>query len=409
MKDTNLLSELRLDPAQRDGGGSGRRWLWYVIAALLLAAMVIGAVLALRTQAVEVETATAQTAGTVAGGVAVLDATGYVTARREATVSSKVTGKLAEVLIEEGVLVKEGQVLARLEDADEQAQLHLAQAQVGAVKAQLGQLQAQSQQAQRNLKRQQELNARHLTTTQALEDARTAVQSLNAQLQAQQMQVGVADAQWRVAQINLDNTIIRSPFAGVIVAKAAQPGEIVSPMSAGGGYTRTGIGTIVDMDSLEIEVDVNEAYINRVKPQQNVVAVLDAYPDWKIPAEVIAIIPTADRSKATVRVRIALKVKDPRIVPDMGIRVSFYESSPNNPQQALQGVLVPASAIVQRDGQTVVFVIKGDAAQRHVVTAGAGYGDLRLIETGLENGARVVRAPPANLQDGMRIKQKAAN
>jgi multidrug efflux pump subunit AcrA (membrane-fusion protein) len=180
-------------------------------------------------------------------------------------------------------------------------------------------------------------------------------------------------------------------------------------MSAGGGYTRTGIGTIVDMDSLEIEVDVNEAYINRVKPQQTVVAVLDAYPDWKIPAEVIAIIPTADRSKATVRVRIALKVKDPRIVPDMGIRVSFYESSPNNPQQALQGVLVPASAIVQRDGQTVVFVIKGDAAQRHVVTAGAGYGDLRLIETGLDNGARVVRAPPANLQDGMRIKQKAAN
>jgi len=376
---------------------------------VLLATMAIGALLVLRTQAVEIETAAAQTAATVAGGVAVLDATGYVTARREATVSSKVTGKLAEVLIEEGVLVKEGQVLARLEDADEQAHLHLAQAQVGAVKAQLGQLQVQSQQAQRNLKRQQELNARHLTTTQALEDARTAMQSLNAQLQAQRMQVSVADAQWRVAQINLDNTIIRAPFAGVIVAKAAQPGEIVSPMSAGGGYTRTGIGTIVDMDSLEIEVDVNEAYINRVKPQQTVVAVLDAYPDWKIPAEVIAIIPTADRSKATVRVRIALKVKDPRIVPDMGIRVSFYESTPQNPQQAPKGVLVPASAIVQRDGQTVVFVINGDAAQRHVVTAGAGYGDLRLIETGLDNGARVVRAPPANLQDGMRIKLKAPN
>ena len=406
MTDTNLLAELRLNSAQRDGGGSGRRWLWYALATVLLAALAIGAVLALRTQAIEVETATAQAAVAVAGGVAVLDATGYVTARREATVSSKVTGKLAEVLIEEGVQVKEGQVLARLEDTDEQAQLSLAQAQVAAVNAQFGQLQVQAQQAQRNLKRQQELNARHLTTTQALEDARTAVQSLNAQLQAQHMQTGVADAQLHVAQIALDNTVIRAPFSGVIVAKAAQPGEIVSPMSAGGGFTRTGIGTVVDMDSLEIEVDVNEAYINRVKPQQTVVAVLDAYPDWKIPAEVIAIIPTADRSKATVRVRIALKAKDPRIVPDMGIHVSFYESTP---QQTPRGVLVPASAIVQRDEQTVVFVINGDAAQRHVVTAGAGYGDLRLIETGLVSGARVVRAPPANLQDGMRIKQKTAN
>lgn len=409
MNDSELLSQLRIDPEQRHGSGPGRRWFWVGAGAMVLIIVTAASLLALKTQAVVVEAAAAQTVVANNGeSAAVLDAAGYVTARVEATVSSKITGKLAEVLIEEGDKVEQGQVLARLDNTGQQAQLNLARAQLSAVQAQVGQLEAQWQQAERNYKRQQELNSRNLTSSQAVEDAHTQMTTLAAQLAAQRKQIDVAKAQLNVAQIDYDNTVIRAPFSGVVVAKAAQPGEIVSPMSAGGGYTRTGICTIVDMDSLEVEVDVNEAYINRVKPRQPVVAVLDAYPDWKIPAEVIAIIPTADRSKATVRVRIALKDKDTRIVPDMGVRVSFYEKQSSAAAQAPKGVLVPASAIVQRDGQSVVFVIAGDRAKQQAITPGQSYGDLRLVESGLESGDRVVRKPPADLEDGMRIKLKSA-
>jgi RND family efflux transporter MFP subunit len=200
---------------------------------------------------------------------------------------------------------------------------------------------------------------------------------------------------------------VKAPFTGVVTAKAAQPGEIVSPVSAGGGFTRTGVGTIVDMDSLEIDVDVNEAYINRVQPGQAAQATLDAYPDWNIPAHVIAIIPTADRSKATVKVRIGLDQKDPRILPDMGVRVSFLEQAAREgadgaPPAPLKGVLVPASAIVERDGRSVVFVIDGARAQQRAVTAGQSFGDLRLVE-GLAAGTQVVRTPPAEMHDGARV------
>jgi RND family efflux transporter MFP subunit len=202
---------------------------------------------------------------------------------------------------------------------------------------------------------------------------------------------------------------VRAPFSGVITAKAAQAGEIVSPISAGGGFTRTGVGTIVDMDSLEIEVDVNEAYINRVHANQPAEAVLDAYPDWTIPAHVIAIVPTADRSKATVKVRIAIDQKDPRILPDMGVRVSFLEEAAKGGPEAgsqaataLRGLLVPAGAIVEREGRSIVFTIEGDHAHATPVTPGQTYGDLRQVE-GLTTGARLVRAPPADMQDGARI------
>jgi RND family efflux transporter MFP subunit len=288
------------------------------------------------------------------------------------------------------------------------ATMGLARARLTAARAQLGQIEAQLEQARRDARRQQELREKRLNSEQALETARTQVLTLSAELEAQRGQVGVAEAQLRVARVDLDNTVVRAPFAGVIVAKAAQPGEIVSPISAGGGFTRTGIGTIVDMDSLEIEVDVNEAYINRVKPQQPVQAVLDAYPEWKIPASVIAIIPTADRSKATVKVRIALEQKDPRIVPDMGVRVAFLDEQPGgNLAQSSGSVLVPASAIAQRDGASVVFVVEDNRARLRPVTAGALVGDLRLVENGLDTGERVVLDPPAGLDDGMRITPRA--
>lgn len=407
MTDQSLLEQLRLDPAQRDGGGAPKRRTWLAGAAVLLVVLGGGAALLLMPQPVPVEVVMAQPPAVLTGGVAVLDATGYVTARRAATVSFKITGKLADVLIAEGDRVAQDQVLARLDDVDERTRLRLVEAQLGAVQAQLGSLMAEVEQAGRDLTRQQELNARGLTPLQALEDARTRAASLEAQLTAQRKQVEVAAAELQVARGDLDNTVVRAPFAGVVVDVSAQPGEIVSPISAGGGFTRTGICTIVDMDSLEIEVDVNEAYINRVRPQQPVTAVLDAYPDWQIPAQVIAIIPTADRSKATVRVRIALRQKDARIVPDMGVRVSFLQE-PAADGAPPRGVLLPAAALTQRDGRSVAFVLDGERVRRRELTPGPNYGDLLLIEAGLEAGAQVVRNPSPQLEDGMRVRLKPA-
>ena len=403
MVDQNLLKELHIDESDRAVSGR-HRWQRSSFAVLLLAALAGGGYYALLGSAMSVATVTTEIPEAAAGAEVVLEAAGYVTARREATVSSKITGRLAEVLIEEGESVAAGQVLARLDDVDAQAELGLTQARRDAARAQLGQIEVQLEQARRDARRQQELRAKGLNSEQALENARTQVRVLSAELEAQRGQVGVTEAQLRVAQVNYDNTIVRAPFAGVIIAKAAQPGEIVSPISAGGGFTRTGIGTIVDMDSLEIEVDVNEAYINRVRPHQPVLAVLDAYPAWKIPAAVIAIIPAADRSKATVKVRIALHQRDARIVPDMGVRVAFLRDQPApKPGQNPRGVRVPASAVVQRDGASVVFVVKGNRAHLRPVAAGEESGGFLRVDDGLEVGERVVLDPPAGLNDGMRV------
>ncbi|MGA9420868.1 MAG: efflux RND transporter periplasmic adaptor subunit, partial [Rhodanobacteraceae bacterium] len=354
---------------------------------------------------VQAATAIAPASDGAAG--AVLQATGYVTARREATVSAQITGTLTDVLIEEGEHVKEGQVLAHLENTAQQANLALADAQLASARAQVGQFQAELDQARRDLVRQQNLVARKLVSRQAVEQARTQVATFSSQLKSQQRQVQLAQAQVQGAKVQLDYTTVRAPFSGVIIAKAAQVGEIVSPLSAGGGFTRTGIGTIVDMDSLEVEVDVNEAYINRVQPKQPAEAVLDAYPNWTIPAHVIAIIPTADRSKATVKVRVALDQKDARVLPDMGVRVSFLEQKAKVPAEQPKGVLLPASAIVVRNGKQVVFVIDGDRAHSRVVTPGQTRGDLRLVE-GIAAGTKVVEQPPPDLSDDARVALRDA-
>ncbi|MBI2993254.1 MAG: efflux RND transporter periplasmic adaptor subunit [Gammaproteobacteria bacterium] len=404
MNDKQLLSELRIDPAQRAGSDAARTvWPLLFAASVLLVIAGVAAVMFLGGHAVEVEIAVAELPAPGASR-AVLEATGYVTARRQATVASKVTGKLIEVLFEEGDRVEEGQVLARLDDTSAKAQLGVARAQIDAARARLGELQAQIEQAERDLARQQNLKERGLTAQQLLDNAETLVTSLEAQLKAQREQIGVAEAQLKVAEVDEADTVIRAPFAGVVIAKAAQPGEMVSPISAGGGYTRTGIGTIVDMDSLEIEVDVNEAFINRVTPGQPVEAVLDAYPEWKIPAEVIAIIPAADRSKATVRVRIAIKAKDPRIVPDMGVHVTYLDETQAAPVPSPGGVRVPAGAVVERDGRDVVFIVSAGYALRRDVRAGADFGGQRLVESGIKAGQQVVVNPPADLSDGQRVK-----
>jgi RND family efflux transporter MFP subunit len=379
-----------------------RRWPWVAGGALVLI-LIAAAVGFFRSKppAVLVHTAMAQPMTTGGPSTSVLDATGYVTARREATVSAQITGTMTEVLIEEGDHVQVGQVLARLEDTSQRAALAQAEAQLHSAQALLVQFQAQLLQDQRDVKRAEDLVLRKLVSEQAVEQARTLVDTQSAQLEGQRKQIDLAAANVRSAQVQLAYCTIHAPFTGVVIAKSAQVGEIVSPFSAGGGFTRTGIGTLVDMDSLEIEVDVNEAYINRVQPRQPVDSVLNAYPDWKIPSHVIAIIPTADRSKATVKVRIGIDNKDDRIVPDMGVRVSFLEEKKPVAVDARPpvGVLVPAAAL-RRDGdKDILFVLKDQKAQRRTVTLGGAFGNSRQVESGVSPGEAVIVDAPAELQD----------
>jgi len=403
----SLLNQLRLDrPGNgRDSGAKSRSWVVATALAAALVAAGVGAVYWQSHQAITVSVAVAVPPAPSQGSTSILQATGYVTARRLATVSAQITGTINKVLIEEGERVQAGQVLAQLDDTSQQAALAQSQAQERAAEALLDQYEAQLEQAQRDMKRNQSL-AGTAIAMQEVEASSTQVRTLTAQLASQRRQVELAHAAAKGAQVQLAYTTIRAPFAGVITAKAAQAGEIVSPMSAGGGFTRTGIGTIVDMDSLEIEVDVNEAYLHNVQPGQPAKAVLDAYPDWNIPAHVIAIIPTADRSKATVKVRVALDQKDPRILPDMGVRVSFERPGSGGAAAAApKGMLVPASAIAQRSGRSVVFTVDADQAHELGVTASQSVGDLRLVDN-LTPGQRVVRTPPADLNDGARVAVK---
>jgi len=403
-----LLGQLRIDrSAPPPSDRIGKRW-WIIAAAVVLAAIVaVAAWLGFSAGAAPtVHTATAQPIAGGGGGASVLDATGYVTARRQATVSAQITGTVAAVLIEEGDHVKEGQVIGRLDDTAQRAARSQAQAQLHSAQALLLQAQAQLAQNQRDVKRNEDLVQRHLVSEQAVELARTQVETQTALVESQRKQIDLGEASVRSAQVQLDYCTVRAPFTGVVIAKAAQVGEIVSPLSAGGGFTRTGIGTIVDMDSLEVEVDVNEAYINRVEPGQRVESVLNAYPDWRIPSHVIAIIPTADRSKATVKVRIGLDVKDSRIVPDMGVRVSFLEAGKaGREEQRPRGVLVPAAALRKDGDRDVVFVLKGHRAQRRTVTLGGTSGDSRQLLAGVSPGEAVIVDAPADLGDDAAVRE----
>jgi RND family efflux transporter MFP subunit len=409
MENSELLKELRID--RSSAPPPSRKPLWIALVALVLVALGVGGWLTFAGAAVApVKTALAQPMTSASASAAsVLDATGYVTARRSATVSAQITGTLTELHIEEGERVEAGQVLAKLDDTAQRAALAQAQAQANAAQATLASYAAQLDQARRDLQRMEDMVGRKLVSQQSTEQARTQVATLTAQLTAQQRQIELSQALVRAAQVQLDYCTVRAPFAGVIIAKAAQVGEIVSPFSAGGGFTRTGVGTIVDMDSLEVEVDVNEAYINRVVPGGRVESVLNAYPDWKIASHVIAIIPTADRSKATVKVRIGLDAKDNRIVPDMGVRVSFLEDQKPaaQAQAAPRGVLVPVAA-VRRDGdKDVVFVLKDGHAQRRAVTLGGSVGDTRQVLAGVSAGESVITEAPADLKDGAKAEVKS--
>jgi len=413
--DANLLNELRIQRTERDESGGPPRWLWPVLAAVAVAALLAaGGWWAWSARPVVVRTATATApAGGAGGAGAVLQATGYVTPRRRATVSTQITGTLTEVLIEEGDHVKKGQVLARLEDSALRAGLVAARANVASAQAQVATAQAQLAQVQADERRQNELAASGMVSRQAAEQARTAAATGLAQLDARRREADAARAQMAQAQVNFDYTVVRAPFAGVVTEKAAQVGEIVSPLSAGGGFTRTGVGTIVDMDSLEVEVDVAEAYIGQVRADMPAEAVLDAYPDWKIPAHVIAVIPAADRGKGTVKVRVALDQKDARLVPDIGVRVSFLAPKKDAAAAAAapmaRGALVPAQAVVQRDGHAAVFVVvDGKARLRAVTPAAQDVGAMKSIPAGIAAGDRVVLSPPADLADGAAVRAEDA-
>jgi RND family efflux transporter MFP subunit len=400
----DLLNSLKIDRAAPPP--PSRKGLWIGLAVAGVAVLAVGAFFALRGgKGVEVRTAEVVAIGTGGNGSAsVLDATGYVVARRMATVSAKVTGKVREILIEEGQHVEEGQVLARLDPVDANAQRTLSASQLAAARSQIASVQAQLKEAEANAARLSNLVKQQLVSRAQYDQAVASRDALRAQLATAQRNAQVAGDGLRIADNGVDNTIVRAPFAGVVIAKAAQPGEIVSPLSAGGGYTRTGIGTIVDMDSLEVEVEVGEAYIGRVKPGMPTETVLNAYQDWKIPGKVIAIIPAADRGKATVKVRVGLDAKgDARIVPDMGARVGFLEEAKPAQAAAKPGVLAPGAAIVQRGDKDVAFVVVGDKVAQRALTLGRTLGDDREVLDGLNGGEQVVLDPPDTLADGARV------
>ena len=398
------LDALRIErePERR---GLGRWIIWTGVIIVLGALSFGGWRWITRERPIEVQ-ATTVTVRPVGTQAAVLNASGYVTARRRATVSSKITGKVVEVNVEEGRRVTQGQVLARLDDSTPRAALALAQAQAEAARRALRENEVRLAQAQLNQRRTAQLLQERIASQSQLDDAKAESDSIEARIAALQEQIRVAERQIELQQAELANYVIQAPFSGVAISKDAQPGEMVSPVTAGGGFTRTGISTIVDMNSLEIEVDVNESYISRVSPGQDADAVLDAYPDWHIPARVITLVPTADRQKATVLVRLAFVKLDPRILPDMAIKVTFLregdrDSTATDGKQPVPQVPRPAIKTIGAD--SFAFVVRGDAVERRAIRVGGTDGERVEVLAGLQPGDRVVLSPPPNLADQSKV------
>jgi RND family efflux transporter MFP subunit len=402
---STLLNQLRIDRDSTPARAGNRRiWLGALVGVLLAAG--ITAWTWMRPAKVAVHLAVAQPLTGAAGAAAgsILDASGYVVARRSATVASKITARMVELDIEEGEHVKAGQVIAKLDDTNVRAALDQATAQLAYAKAGLAETQVNLANAQRDYDRQKSLLQGHFVSQAVLDNSLTTLDALRAQLATQRSNIEVGASGVNIARRNLDDTVVHAPFAGVVTVKAAQPGEMVSPISAGGGFTRTGIGTIVDMDSLEIQVDVNENFINRVLPAQRVDAKLNAYPDWQIPAHVIAVIPTADRSKGTVTVRIAIDQKDNRILPEMGVRVSFLADSAAEAAAPASGVSVPRTAVRASGATGEVFIVHGDTVERRAVRLGAAAGDGIAVLSGLAAGERVAAGDLTQLKDGVAVR-----
>jgi RND family efflux transporter MFP subunit len=395
------LDDLRI--ARPEAGRSSNTVPWFAVFTLLVLAVAAASWWFTRAKPISLRVVAARQTGGASNERTVLNASGYVTARRAATVSSKVTGKVTEVLIEEGMRVQENQVLARLDDTNVKASLSLAEAQWLSASNALAETRVRIREAEQELERQAGLLRNNIATQADYDHAEATANAYKAKLQQQQADVLVAERTIASWQQQLDDTVIRSPFAGIVTSKNAQPGEMISPISAGGGFTRTGIGTIVDMQSLEIEIDVNESYIQRVEPGQPVEATLDAYPEWKIPCKVIAIIPTADRQKSTVKVRVGFDKLDRRILPEMGVKVAFREAA--GPTATERAVVVPKAAVREQNGRKVVLVVENGRAERRTVTVGSLDANEASISAGLSSGEKVALDWPENLPDRSPVKE----
>ena len=411
----SLIEQLRIErPVQEPP----RRGAWSLLLAVVLGVAAVGAAAYVwypRAVPIRVAVAEPVTAATAATPSSILDASGYVVARRQATVSAKITGKVVTVGIEEGQRVERGEIIARLDDTNAQATVAQARAELEQSKANLVAAEVAFANARPTFERNEQQFVRAVISAQAFDTAKASYDAARTGLEVAARAVQVAEARLELALRNLEDTIVRAPFAGVVTVKAAQEGEMVSPMSAGGGFTRTGIGTIVDMSSLEVEVDVSESFINRVVAQQPVTVRLNAYPDWSIPARVIAIIPTADRAKATVKVRVGFDGVDARVLPEMGARVSFLDA--DAAQAATEGaapaarttgaqqpVLVPTES-VQVDGDTgVVFVVADGGVERRTVRLGSQSAAGQIVLAGLVAGTRLARGDLGLLTDGSRVR-----
>jgi len=394
------LSALRIHDRARNHTS---RKTWVVAGAALLITVALFFAAALRGKKAVVEVASAR-APSPAEGAAMLNASGYVTPRQRATVAAKITGRVEQMFVEEGMHVEKTQILAQLDSSDAVKRLHAAEAELEVARATIADLQVSLGDAQRTLARIVTMQQQGVSSEQELDHATAAADSLKARLALAFGQVQAARTRLEVALQDVENCVVRAPFAGIVVSKDAQLGEMVSPISAGGGFTRTGIATIVDMHSLEIEVDVNEAYIAKVQVGQKVDATLDAYPEWHIPAAVRTIIPTADRQKATVKVRIAFDQLDPKILPDMGVKVTFLSSKELSP--ASGSVLVKAAALSNADGRSVVHIVRDGRVRRQEVTVGERLEHDIEIRSGLARGDVVVVSSPHQLQEGQRVAPK---
>ena len=374
----DLLNDLKIDRSEdNEPGSSFIKRLGFVLVSIIILFLVLTQLGFLsQDEIIEVNAYKAKSANQSNNSISsVLDASGYVTARMQATVSSKITGKVLEVYIEEGMFVEKDQILAQLDDSTVQAELKFAETQL--------------QEARRVFNRTLELRKDNLASQASLDAAESQLDGLKARLD--------------ISKQIVSDMKIRAPFSGVVINKAAQPGEMISPVSAGGGFTRTGIGTIVDMDSLEVEVDVNESYINRVQPGQPAITNLNAYPEWDINSEVIAIIPTADRNKATVKVRIGLLEKDQRVLPDMGAKVSFLKEQSNAKSVVLKGVIVPSTSVIKEGASSFVFLIKNGIIVKTKVQVESTSANYARIINGIKNGDSVVVNSNNGLQDGQEV------
>jgi len=400
------LGSLRIHDNHRSGGQTGKR-LGYATAVLGLIVIIAGIAFAFRNQTPTVEIVTAQKPD-VGGRSAILNATGYVTPRRRATIAAKITGRVTGVFFDEGTHVHAGQLLATLDDSDVKKALETAKANRDSALAAITDYQVQHRFSEIELRRAEQLQKAGVQTQEQLDTASTNVDSLSAKINLAKQQVLGSEMLIREAQQAVDNCVINAPYDGIVVSKDAQVGEMVSPVSAGGGFTRTGIATIVDMNSNEIEVDVNEAYIARVKDRQKVTAILDAYPNWEIPSHVRTVIPTADRQKATVKVRISFDKLDPRILPDMGIKVTFLSDEPVKKvaDASVIAALLPNEALHDDNGKKIVFLVKNDKLERRAVSVGSAQGAETEILSGIVAGDAVVVKGPANMQDGQAVQIK---